>query len=108
MAYYLVQAAYTPEAMAAMVKNPQNRMEAVLPIFEKLGGRIIDMWIAFGEYDVVGISEMPDNVSATALSMAVSAGGAMKAVKTTPLMTIGEGIKAMKKASEAGYQPPSG
>jgi hypothetical protein len=39
--------------------------------------------------------------------MAASAGGAVKAVKTTPLMTIDEGMEAMRKASGVGYRPPS-
>jgi hypothetical protein len=32
-------------------------------------------------------------------------GGACKSVKTTPLLTIAEGIEAMKKAAECGYRP---
>ncbi len=40
MPQYLLQAAYTPEAWAAMVKSPQNRLEAVRPVIEKLGGKI--------------------------------------------------------------------
>jgi len=71
-----------------------------------LGGRIESAYYAFGEYDVVGIMEMPDNVSAAALSLAASAGGAMKAIKTIPLMTIEEGIEAMRKAAGSGYRPP--
>lgn len=106
MAYYLVQVAYSPEGAAALVKNPQNRMEAVRPIVEKLGGRIENFWFAFGEYDVVATCQMPDNVSATAFSLAVSASGAMKAFKTTPLMTVEEGMRAMQKAGEIGYKPP--
>jgi hypothetical protein len=50
--------------------------------------------------------EMPDNVSAAAFSLAGSAGGGIKAVKTTPLLTIDEGIEAMRKAAGAGYRPP--
>jgi len=106
MAYYLLQAAYTPEAWAALVKNPQNRVEAVRPAVEKLGGSIESAWLAFGEYDAVVIFQMPDNVSAAALSMAISAGGSCKAIQTTPLMTIEEGIEAMRKAGGAGYRPP--
>jgi uncharacterized protein with GYD domain len=108
MAYYLVQVAYTPEACAALIKNPQNRTEAVRPVVEKLGGKVAGTWLAFGEYDVVLIAQMPDNVSAAAFSMAVSAGGALKACKTTPLMTPEEGIEAMRKAAGAGYRPPTG
>lgn len=107
MAYYLIQVAYTPEAWATQIKNPQNRIEAVRPVVEKLGGRFEGAWYAFGEYDVIAICNMPDNVSAAAFSLAASAGGAVKAFKTTPLMTTEEGIEAMKKAGAASYQPPS-
>jgi hypothetical protein len=41
-----------------------------------------------------------------ALSMAFMAQFAVKAVKTIPLITWDEGIKAMKKAREASYKPP--
>jgi uncharacterized protein with GYD domain len=107
MPYYLYQVAYTYDAWTSMLKNPQNRTEAIRPIIERLGGRIDSRWIAFGEYDVVGICEMPDNVSAAAFSMAVSSGGAVKAFKTTPLMTIDEGIQAMRTAGDLGYKPPT-
>jgi uncharacterized protein with GYD domain len=107
MAYYLVQAAYTPEAVAAMVKSPQDRLEAIRPVVERLGGKLPSMYMAFGEYDVVGIAEMPDNVSAAAFSLAISAGGAVRTVKTTPLMTMQEGVEAFRKAGQAGYRPPA-
>lgn len=107
MPYYMVQAAYSQEATAAMVKNPQDRAEALRPIIERLGGKLLSMYFAFGEYDVVGLAEMPDNASSAAFSMAISAAGAVRAVKTTPLMTIQESIEALRKAGQAGYRPPS-
>jgi uncharacterized protein with GYD domain len=75
-------------------------------VVEGLGGRIESVYFAFGEYDIVGIIDMPNNVSMAAFSLAASAGGAVKGVKTTPLMTIEEGIEAMRKASGTGYRPP--
>jgi uncharacterized protein with GYD domain len=106
MAYYMVQAAYTSEAIAAMVKKPEDRGAAIRPVVEKLGGKLVGIWFCFGEYDVVGISELPDNVSAAAFAFAVSQGGKVKALKTTPLMTGDEAVKAMKKAGGAGYRAP--
>ena len=41
MPHYLLQVAYTPEAWANMVKNPQNREDAVSPAVQKLGGAIV-------------------------------------------------------------------
>jgi uncharacterized protein with GYD domain len=104
MAHYLAQVAYAPEGWQALVKNPQNRIEAVRPAIEKLGGKIETAYFAFGEYDVVLIFQMADNVNAAAIAMAFAAGGACKAVKTTPLLTTAEALEAMKKASTAGYR----
>ena len=108
MAKYLIQAAYTGEAWAAQIKNPQNRLEAVGAVVERLGGKIDGFYLAFGEFDIVGILDFPDNVSEAAFSIAVAAGGALKALKTTPLMSIEDGLEALRKAGTAGYRPPGG
>ena len=105
MANYLVQVAYTPESWAAMVKDPQDRSKVVEAAIKNLGGKIERFWLSFGDYDIVGVVDMPDSVSAAAFSMAVAAGGACKDVKTTPLLTTQEGIEAMKKAAACGYKP---
>ena len=107
MAHYLFQASYTTAAWAAFLKNPQDRSKAVQGAIEELGGRLEGFWMSFGESDVVGVARMPDNISMAAFSMAVSAGGACKSVKTTPLLTMDEGQAAMKKAAGSKYRPPS-
>jgi len=104
MPHYLHQVSYTPEAWARLVANPQDRIEAVRAPIEKLGGRINTAFFAFGEYDVVVVTEMPDNVSAAAISIAFAAGGAVKNAKTTPLMTSAETVEALKKAGQSGYR----
>ncbi|HZE70175.1 MAG TPA: GYD domain-containing protein [Pyrinomonadaceae bacterium] len=104
MPYYLQQIAYSTEGWEALVEKPQNRIEAVRPAIEKLGGKIENAWFAFGEYDVVLILQMPTNVDASAISMAFAGGGACKSVKTTPLLTVEEAVEAMKKAAGAGYR----
>ena len=91
--------------MAALVKNPQNRMEVVRKLAENNGGKLIGGWLSFGDYDVVLIAEMPDNVSAAAIAIAAAAGGSLKAVKTTPLLNADEGLAAVKKAASSGYTP---
>ena len=58
MPSYLVQVAYTPDAWAAMVNQPQNRLEAVRPVVEKLGGKCEHAWLAFGEFNIVGVVEL--------------------------------------------------
>ena len=105
MPLYLTQVAYTPEAWKALVKNPHNRLEAIRPAIEKLGGKIVSGYFAFGDFDVIAIAEMPDHVAAAAFAMAIAAGGACRSVKTTPLLTTAEGVEALKQACRSGYQP---
>lgn len=105
MSSYLLQASYSVGALAAMIKKPQNRTEAIRKAIEKLGGSLGGLWLSFGDYDVVAILEMPDNVSAAAMALAIGAGGACTSVKTTPLLSVEEGMLALKKAGSSGYKP---
>jgi len=103
----MYQVSFTAEAWSKMVKEPQNREAAIRPVIEKLGGKLVGYWFAFGESDAVVIVQLPDSVSAAAASLAATAGGAVKSLKTTVLMSVEEGMQAMKKAQGAGFRPPS-
>lgn len=108
MAHYLVQVAYTPQAWAGLIKNPQDRVQALKPVLDKMGGKIESAYFAFGDYDLVAILQMPGNADAAAFAMAAAAGGSVKSLKTTPLLTTAEGLDAMRKAATSGYTPPKG
>ena len=99
MAIFMLQLAYTAESWAAQIKNPENRIEsAARPACEAAGGKFIGGWLSFGEYDMVLIAEMPNEESMAGVTIAAAAGGALKASKTTPLMTGAQGIEALKAA----------
>src|ERR671936_406322 len=104
MPIYLQQVAYSPEGWEALVNKPEDRIEAVRPAIEKLDRKIVNAWFAFGQYDVVVVVDMPDNVGAAAIAMAFAAGGACKSVQTTPLLSVKEAVEALKKASTSGYR----
>ncbi len=105
MPFFLHQVSYTPEALARLIANPQDRFEAVRAPIEKLGGNVKASYFAFGEYDAVLLTEMPDNVSAAAIALAFAAGGSLRNVRTTALMSNAEGLEAMRKAATCGYKP---
>jgi uncharacterized protein with GYD domain len=105
MPSYLLQVSYTSEALSALIADPQNRADAVRRPIERLGGRVVCSWLSFGEYDLVTVIEMPDSVNAAAFALAISAGGSLKTVKTTPLLTLEEGLQAMALARTSGYEP---
>lgn len=100
MPLFMYQAGYTPESWAAQMKNPQNRVDAVgHKVCESVGGKLVGGWLCFGDYDLVIIADVPDNESMAAVALAVAAGGAIKASKTTVLMTGEEGVEVLKKAN---------
>ena len=103
MPLFLTQVSYTQQAWQSLVENPQNRFEVVRAVVEKLGGKVVNGWAAFGDYDIILVSEMPDQVTAGAFAIAIAAGGACKNVKTTPLLSIAEIQEALKKAGGSGY-----
>jgi uncharacterized protein with GYD domain len=108
MPLYMYQAAYTPESWAAQMQNPQNRVETVgRQVCEAVGGKLVGGWLCFGEYDLVIIADVPDNESMAAVALGVAAGGAIKASKTTVLMTGGQGVGALEKAKAVAgkYKP---
>ena len=102
----MYQIAYTPESWAAQVKNPQNRVETLgKAACEAVGASLIGGWLCFG--DAVLIVDVPNEESMAAITMAVAAGGALKAGKMTALMTGTQGVNALKKADAVAkvYRP---
>jgi uncharacterized protein with GYD domain len=106
MPKYLIQASYTAEGLKGVQKDKASgRKAAVSKALEGLGGKLEALYFAFGEDDAVVIMDMPDNVSATALSLAVSASGLVR-TRTTPLLTVEETDKALEKSVSLNYRAP--
>lgn len=53
MTHYLLEISYTPEAWRVMLKNPQDRAQAIEGAVKKLGGSVERFWMAFGKYDTL-------------------------------------------------------
>ena len=106
MALYMSQFAYTPEAWAALTRQPEDRSQPIAQLCEKMGARLVNLYYSFGEYDGVAIIEAPDEVTAAAVVMAVVAPGHVKSVKTVPLLTVEQTMEALRKAGGAGYRAP--
>ena len=96
MPLYMTQCSYTPAGLEGLVERPEARREYLSKVVEGLGGRLVAFYFAFGEYDAVGIVEMPDHVKEAALVLGNVASGHLAAVKTTPLITVEEAVAAME------------
>ena len=108
MALALIQFSYNSETAGKLIRNPEDRSVALKNLFEKLGGKLLGFYYCFGEYDGVVIVDMPDDSSLLTASMVAFAGGGTSKIKTTPLITVKEGVAAMKKGSGLKLQQPKG
>ena len=100
MGHYLIQAKFTDVAWASMAAKPQDRKELLAKVVGRLGGQIKDYWLSFGEYDAFVVVELPSDVKAEALQIAGMAGAGFKTLKTTSLLSVEEGMEAMKDAGD--------
>jgi uncharacterized protein with GYD domain len=98
MAKYLVEARYTAEGAKGLAREGgTGRRAAAAKAVEGLGGKIEAFYYAFGDVDAYVIFDVPDNVSAAALALAVGQSGGIN-TKTVVLITPEEMDQAGKKA----------
>ena len=107
MTKFLIQVTYSDDALADLVRNPEDRGAVLSELFERLGGKVEIFYHALGEFDLVIIAEFPDNETFSAIQTAVRATGVVKYQKITTLLTREESSNALKRASSSGYQRPS-
>ena len=104
MPKYMIQASYVGDGLKGLLKEGgTQRRETVAKVIESMGGELESLYYAFGDYDVVGIAEMPDNISSAAFALTVNASGVIKA-KTTVLLTPEDIDEVSKKTVE--FRPP--
>ena len=103
MSKYLIQANYAGEGLKGLLKEGgSSRRTAVETLFGSVGGKVESFYYAFGDTDLFVIADVPDNVTAAALSLIVNASGTATATITV-LLTAEEIDAASQK--NATYRP---
>lgn len=104
MAKYLIQASYTADGAKGILKNGGTaRRKVVEELLAAQGGKLESFYFMFGDDDAVIIAEMPDNVVASAIGLAVNASGMVQS-RTTVLITPEEVDAATKRS--VNFRPP--
>jgi uncharacterized protein with GYD domain len=100
----MIQASLTGEGLkGTLAEGGTARMAALEQTISSLGGTLESFYYAFGEDDVVGIAELPDNVSAATFAVTVATAG-VAATRTTVLLTPEEIDQVAAKT--VAYRPP--
>jgi uncharacterized protein with GYD domain len=100
MPRYLIQAQYTQDGFHKIAEEGEQRRVSVLGgLIRNFGGAVEAFYYALGEVDAYIIINLPDNVNASAFSIAANASGIVK-VRTTVLLTQEEMEQATQRAKE--------
>jgi len=87
MTKYLFQANYVGEGVKGLMREGgTRRREAVVDALTSVGGSLECFYYAFGDTDVLGVLDVPDQANAAALSLMINSTGTVN-MHLTPLMT---------------------
>ena len=104
MPKYLLEVSYTLDGVkGVLAKGGAARKAAASAAAKSVGGKVESFYFAFGKTDVYCVVDMPNNESAAALALTVSAGGGAN-VRTVALLTTDEIDAATGK--DVKYKPP--
>ena len=95
MPYYITLVNWTDQGVRN-IKDSPKRAAAAKAVIEKLGGKWLSFYYTFGQYDMVLISEAPNDDSVMSAALAI---GSQGSVRTTTLkaFTEAEAAKLIEK-----------
>jgi uncharacterized protein with GYD domain len=94
MSYFCHQVSFTSTAWSKVSQNPDDRFEAIRTPIENLGGTIRAAFFTTGRFDVLAITEYPDHVSPSDVSIVFARGGDVANIQTIPLLSAAQAIEA--------------
>lgn len=104
MPIFITQGRYTRDAIKGMITKPEDRADAVSRLYAKAGGRLLNYYVTFGEYDFVVIGEAPSETQMAAILMAAASGAGVTDLRTTLAMTSIEAKGAFAAAADLAPQ----
>ena len=106
MPKFLFAVRYSLDGAKGLLKEGGSKRRAVVEkATAEVGGTVESFYFSFGKEDALVITDLPDTVTAAAVSLAVSASG-VGSVSTTALLTPEEIDGACQKAATSGYKAP--
>jgi uncharacterized protein with GYD domain len=108
VAHYLIEVGYTPQAWNSQIDTRANVIERITPALAACGAKLECMYYSFGDVDLVGIIDFPTPEDAAAFGIAVGSSGALRLYRTTPLLSVDQGLESLRRAAEVRkvYSPP--
>jgi uncharacterized protein with GYD domain len=77
MPTYMTLIQYTQQGIQS-IKDSPTRLDTARALYKSLGAEIKSFYLAMGRYDVIVVSEAPDDETATKLVLTIGSGGAIR------------------------------
>ena len=103
MSKYLITGSCSADGVKGLMQEGGSKRRDAAAAVESVGGSMDVMYYSFGDADVIAVCDIPDPVSAAAVSMLINSSGAV-GVTLTPLLTVEEIDAAAGKTPS--YRPP--
>ena len=107
MPLFMAQFAYTPQAWAALIHEPQDRAAASDALLRHFGGHLIGLYYTPGaEYDGFALFEAPNDAAAAAVEIADIALGHLRSNRLLRVLSAEEMYAALQQAASAPIIAP--
>jgi len=100
---------WSSASWARMIDNADDRIAEIRQVLESFGGTLESVyWMPLATHDGIMIADVPDTVTAAAVTFAVTSRGADHSIETYELFTLEQLREALVLAAEARriYRPP--
>ena len=95
MGIYVILSKLTDEG-AKTLKNRPERVQEVNQELEKMGVKVVQQYVVFGEYDFVNIVEAEDNLSVMKAMVELASRGTIRTI-TLPAVQVDEFLNSLKQ-----------
>jgi uncharacterized protein with GYD domain len=107
MPKYLAEGRYTSDGLRGLAREGGSRRRAdIAKMIESAGGNLEALYFAFGDADFYIIADVPDNISAAALTVVANESGFIVTSKIIVLITADEMDQAINKAMTIQFLLP--
>lgn len=88
---------YTTDGWKRSRDNAADRFAALRAPIERLGGSLRASFFTNGSFDVLAISEFPEDISSADISAAFADGGAIATIDSVPLLSATEAVNTWSR-----------
>lgn len=109
MPRYISLFSWSSASWARMIRHPDDRVALARQVCETLGSTLESFyWLPLAIHDGLIITDLPDSVTAAALTAAITSTGAVRDIQTHEMLSQEQLGEALAVATDIGhvYRPP--